>query len=181
MAWIDDIINSMVEGTRSFLQSVGLLNPPGSVFTIIFISILVSLISISMTKLLTDQEKMKKQMKEYREWNELRKQAMRTANKKLWLKVKKQEEYIKQMNMSMMKERMYPMLFLTIPFILLFAFFRLVFVSHVAYVPFVVPSWVWPIGGFGGWVDFTAFYIFSGISLSALIQKLLGVSPQMGQ
>ena len=169
---------------------------------LLHIHILIAFLSTFITRLVTDVDALKESMQKVNEWNKRKKQAMATADKKLWLSVKRDEERVKKMQSSMMFKRMKPMLFTTIPFLLLFAILRSAFptggiqpetaiseVGHYyAWLPFNLDGFPW-IGG-ANWfgideigdkqfskASFTIWYFVSSFAFGSIISRIFGVTP----
>jgi uncharacterized membrane protein (DUF106 family) len=170
---------------------------PTSAWVIAIVSIIIAIISTIITRLLTDVEALKESMQKVNEWNQRRKRAMQTADKKLWLSVKRDEERIKKMQSSMMFKRMKPMLFTTIPFLLIFAILRTAFPStnctvlqchNYAWLPFNMGDFPW-IGNspwfqsveLGGKVfskvPFSTWYFITAFAFGSIISRIFGVTP----
>ena len=80
------------------------------------IAVLMSLL----TRVLVDVNKISRHQKEIKIHNENKKKAMDTADKKLWQKVQRREEYIKKIQSEMMIQQMKPMLVWFIPITVIF-------------------------------------------------------------
>ena len=128
-------------------------------------------------------------MKKISEWNQRRKQAMETADKKLWLRVKRDEERIKKLQSSMMMKRLKPTLVTFVPFLIIFAILRAAFHGHYyAWLPFNIGNFPW-IGKpwFGqpnpnepqGYskAPFIVWYFITSYAFGGIISKLLGAMP----
>lgn len=96
------------------------------VLAILIVSIIVSVISVLMQKFLTDQKKMKMLKEEIKETQKLIKQHKDNPKKMLELQKK-----MMQPQMQLMKESFKPLLFTTIPFLLLFVWLA----GHFSYLP----------------------------------------------
>ena len=198
MAFWDDWFT----GITMWMTRAELNQRPQSAAVIAVTSILIAFLSTFITRLVTDVDALKESMQKVNEWNKRKKQAMATADKKLWLSVKRDEERVKKMQSSMMFKRMKPMLFTTIPFLLLFAILRSAFptggiqpetaiseVGHYyAWLPFNLDGFPW-IGG-ANWfgideigdkqfskASFTIWYFVSSFAFGSIISRIFGVTP----
>ena len=189
--WFNGLTNWMIEK--------GLNQRPTSAWVIAVTSVLLAIISTTITRLVSDVDALKDSMQKVNEWNQRRKKAMQTADKKLWLSVKRDEERIKKMQSSMMFKRMKPMLFTTIPFLLIFAILRGAFPSgpvteanpvthYYAWLPFNIGDFPW-IGNnpwFGqesynghifSKVPFSTWYFITAFAFGSIISRIFGVTP----
>ncbi len=176
---------------------------PNSALFIALTSIMLASISTMATRLILDTDALKESMQKVNDWNQKRKTAMQTADKKLWLSVKRDEERVKKLQSSMMFKRMKPMLFTTIPFLLLFAILRTAFPStgdnghNFAWLPFNIGGFPW-IGtpwfqtspandpnyygynpayeGFSK-APFTLWYFMVSFAFGSLLSRIFGATP----
>ena len=183
--WLDAIANWItVNGWNDFPTSVAVLT---------IIALLISIFSTTISRLLTDVDALQDSMKKVNEWNQRRKKAMQTADKKLWLSVKRDEERIKKMQSSMMFKRMKPMLFTTVPFFIVFAILRRAYPvgptgHYYAWLPFSLGNFPW-IGAtpwFGttelnghtySKASFTLWYFIVAFAFGSIISRIFGVTP----
>ncbi|MHA2308119.1 MAG: EMC3/TMCO1 family protein [Candidatus Heimdallarchaeaceae archaeon] len=186
MAFWDNWLDSIAQ----WIAGNGWNDRPESALVITLIAIMISIFSTMVTRLLTNVDELKESMQKVNDWNQRRKRAMQTADKKLWLSVKRDEERIKKMQSSMMFKRMKPMLFTTIPFLLLFAILRRAYTGHYyAWLPFNLGQFPWIGAGWtapyqdpatGVWyakVPFTLWYFITAFAFGSLISRLFGVTP----
>ncbi len=162
-----------------------------SVIFLTFVSVGISLISTVITKLLVDVKTLNEHMALIQEWNKRRGKAMQTADKKLWLSVKRDEARIKRMQTDMMMKRMKPMFITIIPFMLIFLVLRTAFTGHYyAWLPFSIGDFPW-IGG-ASWsaptdpahgepegyskLPFIFWYILCSFAFGSIISKVFGVT-----
>lgn len=189
--WFKGLTNWMIEH--------GLNQRPTSAWIIALTSVLLAIISTTITRVVSDVDALKESMQKVNEWNQRRKKAMQTADKKLWLSVKRDEERIKKMQSSMMFKRMKPMLFTTIPFLLIFAILRGAFPSGVpseanpvthyyAWLPFNIGNFPWIgsnpwfgleeyNGRFFSKVPFSTWYFITAFAFGSIISRIFGVTP----
>ena len=164
------------------------LGPPGSMLFIVLVSICLSLITATVTKVLIDVKKLRKYTEQIKEWNKKRAEAIKKADKKLFIKVKRKEKYIQRLQREMMGMQFKPMFVFMLPFILIFFLLRSVFESDiVVHLPFRM---IWDLGGevedlpgsdrtITG-MHFIGWYIMSSFALGSLIQKTLGARRGLG-
>ena len=184
------------KGLTNWMIEKGLNQRPTSAWVIAVTSVLLAIISTTITRLVSDVDALKDSMQKVNEWNQRRKKAMQTADKKLWLSVKRDEERIKKMQSSMMFKRMKPMLFTTIPFLLIFAILRGAFPSgpnienahYYAWLPFNMGGF--PFIGNNPWfgqeeyaghvfakVPFSTWYFITAFAFGSIISRIFGVTP----
>lgn len=178
------------QGVAEWIAKNGWNQRPTSAWFIAVVSIGISLLSVIVTRLLVDVEALNEDMKKINEWNQRRKKAMETADKKLWLKVKRDEEYIRQLQSKMMMKRMKPTLVTFIPFLIIFSIIRSAFSGHYyAWIPFRLGGFPW-IGG-AHWfqetqppeplgyskVPFSLWYFITAFAFGSLLSRLFGANP----
>jgi len=181
------------QGITDWMIRNDLNQRPTSAWVIAITAILIAILSTFITRLVTDVDALKESMQKVNEWNKRKKQAMSTADKKLWLSVKRDEERIKKMQSSMMFKRMKPMLFTTVPFLLIFAILRSAFPTgefghYYAWLPFNLGDFPWI--GQSSWfgqeeyngrlfskASFTLWYFISAFAFGSIISRLFGVTP----
>ena len=180
------------QGIAEWIARNGWNDLPISALAITIVAVVLAFVSTLATRVLTDVESLKESMQKVNEWNQKRKRAMQTADKKLWLSVKRDEERIKKMQSSMMFKRMKPMLFTTIPFLIVFAILRAAYPSgefghYYAWLPFNIGQFPWlgtawtaPYEWDGVWVSkvpFTFWYFIVSFAFGSIITRLFGVTP----
>ena len=187
-------------GITEWMTTNQLNQRPTSTWVIAITAVLIAILSTFITRLVTDVDALKESMQKVNEWNKRKKEAMQTADKKLWLSVKRDEERIKKMQSSMMFKRMKPMLFTTIPFLLIFAILRNAFPvvpnaisetgHYYAILPFNLGDFPWI--GSSSWLgqedifgdgrifskaSFTIWYFISAFAFGSIISRIFGVTP----
>ena len=193
--FLDPISDSISDG----LIGTGYTVPAESTIILLIVSLVVSTISGLVNRALIDMEKVSKQMEEMQEHQRRKKKAMETADKKLWVSVKRNNDRFSELQRDTMTSRMLPS-FITIgPFIFIFQTLRGTFqragntdlngncrgqCGVVAVLPFkttgipLLGRWFSPyyidsglsVAGFGFW------YFLSAVVVSTLIQRLFGIN-----
>ncbi len=189
-------------GIAEWITSMGWNQLPNSALFIALTSIMLASISTLATRLILDTDALKESMQKVNDWNQKRKTAMQTADKKLWLSVKRDEERVKKLQSSMMFKRMKPMLITTIPFLILFAILRTAFTTdhNYAWLPFNLGDFPWignpwfQVSGISypsGVVDttlplkyhgyskapFTLWYFMVSFAFGSLLSRIFGATP----
>ncbi len=185
--------DSWFTGITEWMTTNQLNQRPTSAWVIAVTAVLIAILSTFITRLVTDVDALKESMQKVNEWNKRKKQAMSTADKKLWLSVKRDEERIKKMQSSMMFKRMKPMLFTIIPFLLIFTVMRNAFPvgdagHYYAWLPFNLGEFPWI--GSASWLgqesfegrifsksSFTIWYFISAFAFGSVISRIFGVTP----
>ncbi|NHJ84315.1 MAG: DUF106 domain-containing protein [Asgard group archaeon] len=185
MGWLS-WLNPVGEWFQLIFDKIGVLNIPGSTYFIILFNILIAVLMSLLTKALIDVEKISRHQKEIKVHNENKKKAMDTADKKLWQKVQRREEYIKKIQSEMMIQQMKPMLVWFIPITLIFFLMRTAFINiPVAWMPFRFPE-IWIIISNlkyyenMTWMGFTGWYFLTSIGLGSYVRRFMGAAPQGG-
>lgn len=189
-----DFLNPVIDWFYRFLSTYKLNEPPYATFTLIVVSIIVTLMSYGATVLTMDMDEFNKTMRKVNDFNQKRKRAMQTANKKLWIEVQRKQKEIQALQMDMMMKRFVPTFITIIPFIIMFQILRATMggpQGELAVWPFKFPSWI-PI--IGSWfheykripskstIHFGVWYIFTAIVTSVLMQRFIGITiPGMNQ
>lgn len=168
------------------------IGPPGSMLFIVVVSLCLSLITATVTKVLIDVKKLRKYTEQIKDWNKKRAEAIKKADKKLFIKVKRKEKYIQRLQREMMGMQFKPMFVFMLPFILVFFLLRAVFEGDiVVHLPFrldlgiltdpggekeILPGSDRTITG----MHFIGWYIMSSFAFGSLIQKTLGARRGLG-
>ena len=136
-----------------------------------------------LTKALVNVDKISRHQKEIKVHNENKKKAMESADKKLWQKVQRREEYIKKIQSEMMIQQMKPMLVWFIPITVIFFLMRSAFVNiPIAWMPFrfpEIPIIIQNVRYLGNltWMGFTGWYFLTSIGLGNYVRRFMGASP----
>ena len=144
--------------------------PPTSTFFIVFIAVTVSLVTTLLNRRFIDREQFAIWQKEISKWNAEKKRAMKTKDKKLLAKVKKQEPRILQLQTKMSTQQFKTSMITFIPMIIMWqilsGFYGNVPVAHLPglFVGQTIP------------LTFFLWYMVSAFFSNTLISRLLGVS-----
>lgn len=198
-----DFLDPIRETIENFLIESGTTVPPHSTILLLIVALIVSSISGAVNRTLIDMDKLSDQVKEMQEHSKKKKKAMETADKKLWISVKRNEDRFLELQRSTMTTRMLPSLVTFGPLIFVFTTLRTTFQelpnlvlngtnsspngSHgvVAVLPFKVSRNIPLIGKwFSVYANnsslsvagFGFWYFLSAVVLSTLLQRLLGIN-----
>lgn len=164
-------------------EAVGILYAPGSTYFIILFNVLIAVLMSLLTKALVDVEKISRHQKEIKVHNENKKKAMESADKKLWQKVQRREDYIKKIQSEMMIQNMKPMLVWFVPITIIFFLMRSAFLNiPIAWMPFKFPSIPLLIQNVRyldnlTWMGFTGWYFLTSIGLGNFVRRFMGATP----
>ena len=201
------MINLIIETNESFIEMVK--QPPNSLWFIIMIAIGVSLFSSTLNKVLVDHKQINRQQKVIQRHNEKKKELFDVAEKnpkkyaKQYRKWLRRDASIQKMQRSMSMSRLKPTCITFLPMLIFFYVVRGIYTGESG-VQFPVGKLVMnPMQEFPsfitgilrsewysairnlyideGWIGFTGYYFLCSISLSTMIQKLLGISRPTGQ
>ena len=141
-----------------------------------------SLISIK----IMDMKRIRRYSKEIKKFKELEKEVRTTGDKKAAIKLKRKEKYIQKITRTVTVQRLKPMAFYLIPFMILFFFLNGIFGNttaamfpfNIGLVPFLnmfirAPWGVYVPMGYP--LGYVSWYIISSFGYSTVIQKLLGL------
>lgn len=182
MGWLS-FLDPVGAWFNSIFAAIGVLYPPGSTYFIIAFNIIIAVLMSLLTRALVDVSKISRHQKEIKIHNENKKKAMDTADKKLWQKVQRREEYIKKIQSEMMIQQMKPMLVWFIPITVIFFLMRSAFVNiPIAWMPFKfpkIPLLIPNVRYLGNltWMGFTGWYFLTSIGLGNYVRRFMGASP----
>lgn len=197
-----DFLDPIRHAIEHFLQNTGMTLPAASTIVLVFVSLLVSAFSGAINRALMDMEKLAEQTKEMSEHQRKKKLARETADKKLWISVKRNEERFLELQKSTMMSRMVPQLLTFGPLIFMFTTLRSAFQTPdnialngnascsnscgvLAVLPFRISRGIPLIGKwFSPWVSdagfsvagFGTWYFLSAICVSTVLQRLFGIN-----
>lgn len=196
------ILESWVDRLTEAVQS-----PPNSLWFILLVSLVVSLFSTLLNKLLVDHNQLNRQQAVISEHQKLKKELTKMAEEnpkkyaKEYPKFQRRDNSIKKMQQSMSLKRMKPTCFTFIPLIVFFYVVRNIYTAEsgiqlpVAAPPmnpmddlpyFIVRmaqselySVFFNITIGTGFLGFTGYYILCSITLSSIMQKIFGIQKTM--
>ena len=197
-----DFLNPISKAIEKFLISTGLTVPAGSTIILFLISGLLAGFSGIVNRWLLDMEKMAQQNKEMAEHQRKKKLARETGDKKMWIRVKRNEERFLELQRNSMTTRMVPQLLTIGPLIFMFGTLRSTFQEAknialngrtsctsscgvLAVLPFRISRSIPLIGKwFSPYINdpnlsvagFGTWYFLSAISLSTILQKIFGIN-----
>jgi len=176
-------LNPIGEWFQLIFSKIGVLYVPGSTYFIILFNVLIAILMSLLTRALVNVDKISRHQKEIKIHNQNKKKAMEIADKKLWQKVQRREEYIKKIQSEMMIQQMKPMLVYFIPITMIFFLMRTAFLNiPVAWMPFRFPE-IWIIISnlkyYEGltYMGFTGWYFLTSIGLGNYVRRFMGASP----
>ena len=189
MAWWDILIPFY-----QWLYNVGIGQRPGSTLFILSLSILLSVVISLVSRFVMDMDKLNRYQKEIATWNKAKAEAQKTANKRLYRKVKRKENYIQKIQSRVMMERFKPM-FIYMPGF--FALFWIINGFFNGYLPLiagegaryvVVLPFSFPIEFFGANLGqenlyhllFVWWYAMTSFAFGAIVQRVFGINIGMG-
>ncbi|MHA2097140.1 MAG: EMC3/TMCO1 family protein [Candidatus Kariarchaeaceae archaeon] len=202
---IFSFLDPVTDAISSFLIDTGWTVPGLSTLLLLLVSLLVSSFSGMVNRAVLDMEEIAENSKKLSEHQKRKKLAKETADKKLWISVKRNEEANLELQRSMMTKRMLPSLFTMLPFIFIFQTLRSTFQQDenralnscsikdncdsragvVAVLPFKVNRGIPLIGKWFSTLQtdtslsvagFGFWYFLSAIVLSTLLQRLFGIN-----
>ncbi len=182
MGWLS-WLNPIGAWFAQIFDAIGVLHIPGSTYFIILFNIIIAVLMSLLTRALIDVDKIGRHQKEIKVHGNNKKRAMDTADKKLWQKVQRREEYIKKIQSEMMIQQMKPMLIWFVPITMVFFLMRSAFLNiPVAWMPFRFPE-IWIIiqnlKYFGNltWMGFTGWYFLTSIGLGNYVRRFMKATP----
>ena len=178
-----DLFSDIMAGFVSFLSPVSTI--PASGIFILFVSVLLTLVSVAVTNKLTDTEKLKDDMEEVKVWQAKFKEARSTNDPQQLQEVMDSQSRIMSLQGSMMTARCKPMLIFYIPFLMVWAILGALYTTvPVIILPFnaqvglgFIDGWLGvnvPGSGFG--MFFWSWYFLCSLGLGNLIRKGSGIS-----
>jgi uncharacterized membrane protein (DUF106 family) len=186
-------------GLLMVLQGSDWMNsPPGSMWFILLLSLIISIVSVVLTKLLIDTEEMDRKQKQIKAHNEEKKKIIELASNdvdryhKARKKWERRDIMLKKTQQGMAMERMKPTLITFLPMIIIFAILRGIYandpVAATPMNPLFYGLLQWPIGlgiadkskwiGDAAWINFTAWYFICSLGINTLLQRILGLQTQ---
>ncbi len=118
------ILDPLTIAIEEFLISTGATLPPYSTIFFIFVSIFISLLSNVLYRLVLDLDQVNRDNAMLREHQTKKKLAMSTQDPKLWIRVKRDDKRITELQQKSTMRGMLPMLLTYGPFIFIFTTLR---------------------------------------------------------
>ncbi len=186
-------------GLLVVFQDSGWMNtPPGSMWFILLLSLIISIVSVILTKLLIDTKEMDRKQKQIKAHNEEKKKIIELAKidvdryRKARKKWERRDVMLKKTQQGMAMDRMKPTLITFLPMIIIFAVLRGIYtnapVAATPMNPLFYGLLQWPIGmgiadeslwiGDAAWLNFTAWYFICSLGINTLLQRILGLQTQ---
>jgi uncharacterized membrane protein (DUF106 family) len=184
---------TLLQGSGDWIST-----PPGSMMFIIILSVIISIASVVLTKLLIDTKEMDRKQKAIKAHNEEKKKIIELASsdveryRKARKKWERRDVMLKKTQQGMAMDRMKPTLITFLPMIIIFAILRGMYQnSPVAATPmnpelygflnFIVGlgianrnMWIRNVA----WINFTAWYFLCSLGINTLLQRILGLQTQ---
>ena len=177
--------------------------PPHSLWFIFVVSFMVSLLSTTLNKLLVDHDQLNRQQEVITEHNARKKELMTMAEEnpkkyaKEYAKWTRRDKSVQKMQQGMSMKRLKPTLYTFVPMIVFFYLVRGMYTGPSGIqLPVAKPamnpieefpdfltnmlksenfSAVFNITIFEGFLGYTGYYILCSVSLSSILQKLMGI------
>jgi len=124
---IFDFLNPIQNAISAWIVDIGVTGPPWSAVFLLFVSLILSSITGVLNRTLLDMDELAEKTEEMKKHQDLKKKAMETADKKLWIKVKRNEDRFLQLQKDTMMKRMLPSFITMGPFIFFFTTLRTAF------------------------------------------------------
>ncbi|OLS20211.1 MAG: hypothetical protein HeimC2_06390 [Candidatus Heimdallarchaeota archaeon LC_2] len=124
---IFDFLDPLTNAISNFLIDSGTTLPAFSTILLLIVSLIVSSFSGMVNRAVLNMEELAENSKKMQEHQKRKKLARETADKKLWISVKRNEEHFLELQRSTMTKRMVPSLFTMLPLIFVFQTLRSTF------------------------------------------------------
>ncbi len=124
---IFDFLDPLTDAISEFLIDSGWTLPALSTILLLLVSLIVSSFSGLVNRAVLDMEELADNSKKMQEHQKRKKLARETADKKLWISVKRNEENFLELQRKTMTKRMVPSLFTMLPLIFVFQTLRSTF------------------------------------------------------
>jgi len=147
--------------------------PPSSTFLIFGLALAISLFSTLVNRKFINREQSAKWQEEINRWNADRNLAKKTGDKKLMVKVKKQERRILQIQSKRSNQQFKVFIINFVPIIVIWQVLLGFFVKPVAFIP------LWP-GQSSYPLPFFIWYIICSYFAGTIISHIFGVQMGMG-
>ncbi|TFG08436.1 MAG: DUF106 domain-containing protein [Promethearchaeota archaeon] len=181
-----------------FQEGNWISTPPGSMWFILLLSIIISIVSVILTKLLIDTQELDRKQKQIKAHQEEKKKIVELASvdvdryhkaRKKW---ERRDAMLKKTQQGMAMQRMKPTLITFLPMIIIFAILRGMYGNDpvaatpmnpefYGYLSFFVGLGIADHGkwiGDAAWLNFTAWYFLCSLGTNTLLQRILGLQTQ---
>jgi uncharacterized membrane protein (DUF106 family) len=190
-------------GWDNFVATVSV--PPGSLWFILLVSFLVSIISNLVNRFAIDAKQMERKQELINDHNKWKKELSKMAEEnpkkyaKEYAKFQRRDAAVQKVQQKMGLARMKPTCITMVPMIIMFAVLRNLYSVNGVPSPVAVPPMnPWDVYYFGkmmhasfastvrnldiseGWMNFTSYYFLCSMTLSTLIQKIFGLQKATG-
>jgi len=156
------------------------MEPPASTVFIILVCLGLTLVSVTLTRLLTDVKRRNEYQQEIQQYMRDLREAQKSGDKRLYEKLKRREDRVRMLQRQSMKD-MYKSFVMIIPFYVVWTLFNGVFLNPatgvpriVAFAPLTIPFLLPSQLSFGSW------YILCSLGLSTPIMRAAGVIVETG-
>ena len=192
-----DIISEILNIPNIILEAVAPTEPPFSSIFILLVAVTVQAFSTLLSRKMIDIDKLTRLTRETKEFNKLKTQARKTADKKLQLKVDRESDRMRKLQSDLSMMRMKPIMILMIPmmafFIIMSGFYDWRMIDGIptgnlpAVIPFPLPEVIlfFQIGKYvydPTWgnvfiPNYVWWYFGGSIVASSIMQKIAGLQP----
>lgn len=155
------------------------MEPPASTIVILLLTLALTAISVTVTRLLTDVKRRSEYQKEIQEYTNELKQAKKSDDKRLYEKLKRKEDRIKRLQMQTTRDSMKTMVFF-IPYLLIYYLFNGVFLNPATGLSRVVAFAPLPIPMLGTDLTFFSWYFLCSLGLNTPIMRAAGLITESG-
>ena len=179
-------------------ESNWMSTPPGSIWFILLLSLIISIVSVILTKLLIDTKEIDRKQKQIKAHQEEKKKIIELASvdveryRKARKKWERRDIMLKKTQQGMAMDRMKPTLITFLPMIIIFAILRNIYGNGpVAATPmnpelYGLLTFFLGLGladknqwiGDVAWINFTAWYFLCSLGINTLLQRILGLQTQ---
>jgi len=175
---IFDAWDSFVAAMRQSLSAY--MEPPASTIVILLLSLTLTVISVTVTRLITDVKRRNEYQLEIQEYMRELRQAQKSDDKRLYEKLKRKEDRIKRLQLQTSRDSMKTSFLFMIPYFLIYYLFNGVFWNPatglsrvVAFAPLPLPFW-------GTELTFFSWYFLCSLGLNTPIMRATGLTTESG-
>jgi uncharacterized membrane protein (DUF106 family) len=155
------------------------MEPPASTILIVLLSLALAVVSVTVTRLLTDVKRRNEYQREMQEYMRDLREAQKSGDKRLYEKLKRKEDRFRTLQRQSMKD-MYKSFVMIIPFYAFWMLFNGVFLNPATGLPRIVAFAPLPIPFLGSQLSFGNWYILCSLGLSTPIMRAAGVMVETG-